>query len=459
MAELVFDVFEDILVRLDVKDLIRCKSVCKSWQSFISSPRFVKAHLKHAYNNDLNNHQLGHRRIGVVDEDDVFGYTFIGGTGNDHSRLEFNCLCVVGSCNGLVCVCPKYLEFVVTNPSTREHKKLPTPPYHHFPLYPHLTENRLMSLIRAEACWGFGYDSSIDDYKVIVGFLKKKRMLFHVLTLKSNTWKFMGHIKYYNSSVSGVLCGGALHWFMIRKDKKVIVSLDLSTEEFKEIPQPADVEYASELGIIDGCLCIFWDCSPFSSKIWVMKNSKWERYNNHCGSKYDVVHDIPENEWPYMYGVNDDGKRVPSVGSYICASTFVKSLVSPHPHVTYEGQKRIGKEQQGKERIAEGNIRKRKRNTRKKRLTILDNQNQQQQQPAQRAPPKQQDNNGGCYQCGAVGHFKRDCPQLNNGGANCGNGRNNGRNGWNNNNKNRNNNNHNNNNNNGGNAGSNNNRA
>ncbi|KAM0024959.1 putative F-box domain-containing protein [Helianthus debilis subsp. tardiflorus] len=41
MAEFGYgDLVELILVRLDVKDLIRFKSVCKSWHSLIASPRF-----------------------------------------------------------------------------------------------------------------------------------------------------------------------------------------------------------------------------------------------------------------------------------------------------------------------------------------------------------------------------------------------------------------------------------
>ncbi|KAI7726133.1 hypothetical protein M8C21_031013 [Ambrosia artemisiifolia] len=282
MEKLAFDVVEEILVQLDVKDLIRCKSVCKSWQSFISSPRFVNAHLKRSCNNDLDNHELGHRRIGMgisTDEDDLWGYNYKGMTMDEDDWLSHDYLHVVGSCNGLVCVCPHDVVFVVTNPSIREQRKLPTPPY---------PRDMDEHVIRSESCWGFGYDSSTDDYKVIAGFAKSKtwdsklRMFFYVLTLKSNTWIFIGKVKYkYADGVSGILCGGALHWFFIDDNKKVIMSLNLSTEEFKEIPQPVDEEY---------------DCNPFDDYKLDMDCTKAAREGRDCRGQHKKKEEEYEEE-------------------------------------------------------------------------------------------------------------------------------------------------------------------
>ncbi|KAI3687780.1 hypothetical protein L1987_81483 [Smallanthus sonchifolius] len=56
------DILEQILLRLDVEDLIRCKSVCKSWLTFISHARFIKTHLNYSYNDDRIKNKYGHRR-------------------------------------------------------------------------------------------------------------------------------------------------------------------------------------------------------------------------------------------------------------------------------------------------------------------------------------------------------------------------------------------------------------
>ncbi|XP_076951608.1 F-box/kelch-repeat protein At3g23880-like [Bidens hawaiensis] len=285
MAELAFDVVEQILLRMDVKDLIRCKSVCKSWLSLISSPRFVKAHLNHNIKSDRNNHQLGHRRI-------CHSKSMPNGRWVRWNEI----IVIVGSCNGLVCFSPRDVELVVTNPLTREQKKLPTPPYR-----PNMDG---IGMIRELVCWGFGYDSCADDYKVIAGFRNKYDInwtTFFVLTLKSNTWKVIGKIRYgmiiEEEEDCGILCGGALHWFLSDGNKKkVIISFNLSTGEFKEIPQPDTADYDCDikdlqLGVLEDCLCIYLCCFPRSrDKKWVMKNNKWDPYIDHCRDKYDLAH-------------------------------------------------------------------------------------------------------------------------------------------------------------------------
>nr|GFC69714.1 hypothetical protein [Tanacetum cinerariifolium] len=243
MEKLVPDILESILVRLDVKDLIRYKNVSKLWRSFISSNRFVKAHLKHSGNNDRNNNNFGVRRI-VKSEFDSYNWYY--------SIKKYN---IVGSSNGLVCISSSHARVLVGNPSTREFKILPKPRKTDiedipgsYDSYPFL---------------GFGYDSFSDDYKVVLG----KPESVQVLSLKTNYWRSLGKLEYlyyHFPTFVGILCNGAIHWLMQEpKDidtlKCVIVSFDLSTEKIKEIPLPEyderfEVTLLSNLGIIDECL-------------------------------------------------------------------------------------------------------------------------------------------------------------------------------------------------------------
>ena len=163
MAELVLDVLEQILLRLDVTDLVQCKRVCKSWLSLISTPRFVKTHLNFTL---IKNYEFRDKRIimhgGCCESVDS---SFIC---NDYH--------IVGSSDGLVCISPKDVELLVTNPLTREVNYLPTLPDK---VLPDKTACRFIS----KPCWGFGYDSSADDYKGVVGFgIGKHWTRFHVLT-------------------------------------------------------------------------------------------------------------------------------------------------------------------------------------------------------------------------------------------------------------------------------------
>ncbi|XP_071687393.1 F-box/kelch-repeat protein At3g06240-like [Rutidosis leptorrhynchoides] len=188
--------------------------------------------------------------------------------------------------------------------------------------------------------WGFGYDSTTDDYKVVVGFNEDSNsmlhMIFLVLSLKSNKWKVVrdgpnyltyeahGHIR----DLPGVLFDGALHWLVddTNEEKKVILSFDLSLEECKEIPQPDDDSYSCDdrtiLRMFDQCLCIsgFYDIHSNNDNncgIWVMKNYnssqlvlpsddyRCKKYGADATTAYPL--DIfPDNTWRFNNDDDDD---------------------------------------------------------------------------------------------------------------------------------------------------------
>ena len=77
------DIWEQILVRSDVEDLIRYKCVCKSWKSLISHPRFVKAYNRRQVN-------LIPYRMAIIP------HNYLSKYGLEHY--------MVGSSNGLACI-------------------------------------------------------------------------------------------------------------------------------------------------------------------------------------------------------------------------------------------------------------------------------------------------------------------------------------------------------------------
>ncbi|GJZ40302.1 putative F-box domain-containing protein [Tanacetum coccineum] len=320
-----FDVVEEILSRLLVKDLLRCKSVCKSWYSLISSPSFVRLQCKYGY---------------------------------DRWRWRWTWRWTVGgSSNGLVCVYSSSGSdepIRVTNPLTRKCRELLRPP-------------RLYSFALDRLCLGFGYDTSTDDYKVVIVMNdysdddRDSKALVHILNLKSNIWKPLGHFNYrfnYYLATPGILYNEALHWFWFdandtTNDKVLIVSFDLAKEEFREIPQPDDTRYVwgkgSTLGIIEGRLCIFTrmiyvnNNPPFC--VWVIKNynvkPSWEllpitdpsEMKDHAIhymlQKDHAIHDMFKDYIHYPYYCDDNIQRSRDV-EYIRSPIFVQTLVSPY---------------------------------------------------------------------------------------------------------------------------------
>lgn len=145
------DILTDILLRLPLKSLLKCKSVSKSWHQLISSPDFVKTHLK------LKTDQL------VLFPGINGKYKFCSLTSIfNKQQLAQELLLIdspnlkvffVGSVNGLICLCNYSRETFIWNPTIKKSKKV---------LYPKLGTSFYNK-------YGFGYDESSDNYKVVFG--------------------------------------------------------------------------------------------------------------------------------------------------------------------------------------------------------------------------------------------------------------------------------------------------
>ncbi|XP_074281646.1 putative F-box protein At5g62660 isoform X2 [Silene latifolia] len=145
---------EMILTRLPIKSILRFKSVSKLWYSTLSSSLFAFAHFKFP-NPSLTESLLirNGKRFQIMSykngEIDLVNVEVDFDVGDENMDL-------VGTCNGLVCLGSSSGRLsIIWNPITREFRKYLD------------SENSDFFLRRCSAYWGFGYDSTADDYKIV----------------------------------------------------------------------------------------------------------------------------------------------------------------------------------------------------------------------------------------------------------------------------------------------------
>lgn len=235
----------EILSWLPVKSLLRFRCVCKSWRALISNFYFVNKHLSHAVTTRLQilksspsfPHELyqtslkvANRKLDLPTLSEVYSVGF----GSIPGRM----ITIVGSCNGLICLQLSFGSFLLWNPSTRVTKLSPRV----------MTSFSCHSGLWDSDCtlfYRFGFDSSTQDYKVIVGKVSK----IAVFAMKTGSWKIIQGLEHANLNLTGKLgcfSNGALHWLHIKQGKQQfeascsrILSFDLATEEFQEVvPMP-----------------------------------------------------------------------------------------------------------------------------------------------------------------------------------------------------------------------------
>lgn len=177
---------------------------------------------------------------------------------------------IVGSVNGLICVAIGDGDLFIWNPSIRKFKNLP--------------DSRLKLEVSeggydGSPCgviYGFGYDKSRDDYKVVGVLCVEKNYDFHhndvkIYSLKSDSWK---RVKDYKGvellGDFAKFVNGKLHWL----DKHWnIISMDLADEKWTEVDQPCCFKGCGflKLGVFESDLSVFCNYAWTHVDVWVMK--------------------------------------------------------------------------------------------------------------------------------------------------------------------------------------------
>ncbi|KAL2920415.1 hypothetical protein RDABS01_011906, partial [Bienertia sinuspersici] len=262
--ELQDDVLIEILSRLPVTSLIRFTCVCKYWLSLIKSPEFASKH----YITRSNNHGKDDDSILTVFNPGlsftIFCYEDLSiktvfkirpATNEPVSNLSIchhdvisRCL-VIGPCNGLLLMtftkADRTKQFdggaaetvlLLWNPATREVFKLPQ--------LPHLD-------VTGSSCagYGFGFDDTSNDYKVVVFDASQNSSIVQLYSLAANSWRQVDAGFGFclgrgpETSVSNPTYNGGMHnWiicYAVGYDLSLfLLSFDMANEVLVETPVP-----------------------------------------------------------------------------------------------------------------------------------------------------------------------------------------------------------------------------
>ncbi|XVF66362.1 hypothetical protein PTKIN_Ptkin10aG0029700 [Pterospermum kingtungense] len=274
------DIRDHILPLFPVKSLMRFKCVCKSWSSLITSPLFTRNHIEKA---SKQNPEIVDLKL-LISLPCGFKYLDLEKSFDEKATILIRppfwrdqYYIILGSCHGLVAllrVGNSRCLFLLWNPSTGESKELPK--CNLFPLHQcHYFE-----------FYGFGYDSSSNDYKLLINIGGELSLIF---SLSKNSWRMRHEVerpleRYFSDSNTydrGIYSNGSLYWQF--KDD-VIYAFDLKKEKYKYCEGPnSDSRTAGHgwnlFGVGETLYCIKEDIKKAES--WIVKkygfNGSWTK--------------------------------------------------------------------------------------------------------------------------------------------------------------------------------------
>ncbi|GMI96161.1 hypothetical protein like AT3G23880 [Hibiscus trionum] len=272
------EIVVEILSNLPVKSLIRLRYVSKSWESLITDPFFIKKHLKRTRKDPTFSKQrvlmstasaepiqdsIRSFCLNAIYKDSIVNTTEIEYPSNEVCRSHR----IVGSCNGLICIATRKDTVFLLNPALRVFKKLPDLGFKHRG--------------PCNSVYGFGFDASVNDYKVVRVFCYRSTAVENgvcVYSLKTNCWRKIPDFPPGFPMKAGKHVDGSLNWAVVRRQGMdffcYIVSLDLAEETYTEVLQPSygdDAVHVRTLGVLDGCLCLTCNYGRSYADVWVMK--------------------------------------------------------------------------------------------------------------------------------------------------------------------------------------------
>lgn len=288
------EIVEAILCKLQVKTLLRFRCVSKSWNSLISSKRFITSHLHNSKKNpNLANCQT---ILGIFCKRSMipvpFPFILPECPPIKQRSLEYpaddpilnvmsDCsVCFVGCCNGLICLRPSTnFDYYLWNPSIRTFKKLPC-------VNPNSTD-----YIVAE---GLGFDELNGDYKVFCQYHNFSSFsVARIYSLKTDSWRTIECIGGEVQDRRLTFVNGKLYmaWYEncgLSRSLE-IVSFDLDKEVYEKVPLPSLVSQTEKSTIwlqkVDECLCLLHERNGWD--VWILRKRQHESWTKFVTIPYD----------------------------------------------------------------------------------------------------------------------------------------------------------------------------
>ncbi|KAF2293511.1 hypothetical protein GH714_002363 [Hevea brasiliensis] len=221
------ELLAEILSRLPVKSLLKCRCVSKTWYSLITDPSFIAQHLKKtaARNSGLLFFRYSTREFVWPFKENVRYLLYPDESFPANPVEELDCpfkgikrlANIVGSCNGVFClsydVYGKYTERAsLWNPSVRKNVNIPCPIFTFTSYGPYIPS------------LGFGFDSTTDDYKLVRIVCShfnfgEIRPFVEIYSLRSRGWrKVDNNLQYVITARStSAFLNRACHWVATKR--------------------------------------------------------------------------------------------------------------------------------------------------------------------------------------------------------------------------------------------------
>ncbi|RDX61339.1 F-box/kelch-repeat protein, partial [Mucuna pruriens] len=281
------EIVAEILSWVPVKSLIRFRSVCKSFNTLISHPSFVKLHLHRSTNTDDLSRLEIIPKSHFKDPHELYDHkpcsvrSFLDFARDVRHQSTFVKYSVVGSCNGLLCVACETGPWGVYlwNMAMRLRSQKSPPIF--------FDDGFELESIS----FGFGHDGLSDTYKVVALLLGVDAMedtlqvVPKVYTMSDSCWRDLEcfpNLNFIEYDIDdGVYLKGTLNWIAmvdyftyeehVFDFELIIISIDLGKETCRPLCLPDGLGCSKPtLGVLRDTLCVWHDHNTHFV-IWQMK--------------------------------------------------------------------------------------------------------------------------------------------------------------------------------------------